>query len=133
MPLPAANTPRISLHLFQLTQLSRLSLLKEPSDAEQRQKLKQDLASTLAFARMVEADAAHIDDSDAPSLWQGDLPLSLCTSHRLPRAEELPDEASTLHTLRDDAVEGLLPQDTLLANAPACEHGFFSVPKTVDR
>ena len=119
---------------LQLDHLLRLSLLSGAKlSAAERAGLKQDLAAILAFARMVQAEAHRLGDEPREALWQGDLPLSLSASDCLPDPDKLPDEASTLHTLRDDTIEGVLPRDSLLESAPQSEHGFFSVPKTMQR
>jgi Asp-tRNA(Asn)/Glu-tRNA(Gln) amidotransferase C subunit len=120
---------------LQLEHLARLSLLRLPSNPADAEKLRSDLHSILAFARRVQSDASSVASQELskPAQWQGGVPLSLASSARLPRADELPDECSTMHLLRDDEVCQVMQRDQLLANCPEHEHGYISVPKSIDR
>ena len=120
---------------MQLEHLAKLSLLRLPEEPEQLAKLRDDLEKILHFAHRVQSAAATLaaDEKDQPAIWQGGVPLTLAASASLPKEAELPDECSTMHLLRDDTVRDCVDRQFLLDNCPEHEHGYISVPKSIER
>lgn len=121
--------------LTQLDHLAKLSLLRLPEEPGQLSQLREDVEKILHFARRVQSAAATLaaDEKNSPAIWQGGVPLTLAASSSLPKASDLPDECSTLHLLRDDTVRDCVDRDFLLENCPEHEHGYISVPKSIER
>ncbi len=121
--------------VLQLEHLAKLSLLRLPSSEAGLKKLQADLEKILRFARKVQHDAAVYASAEtsAAAQWQGGVPLSLAASATLPDVGSLPDECSTMHLLRDDSIRDLIDREFLLDNCPEHEHGYISVPKSIER